>query len=198
MQHDAPFRLAMLLMFAGAMSIGVYHRLQAAKSGEKFDRRQEGLWLAVTLRLAGLLLWLATFAYLAWPPAVSWASVSLAAWLRWSGVFFGAAGVWLMYATLTSLGKNLTDTVATRADATLVTRGPYRYVRHPFYVTAALLMFAAALLSANALIAAAGLVVIVMLVLRTPIEEQKLVEKFGDEYRRYMVTTGRFFPRFPS
>ncbi len=198
MHHDVPFRLALLVMFAAAMSIGVYHRIQAAKSGEKFDRRQEGLWLAVTLRLAGLVLWLSAFAYLVWPPLVNWASVPLIPEIRWSGAFCGVAGVWLMYATLTSLGKNLTDTVATRADATLVTRGPYRYVRHPFYVTAALLMLAAGLLSANVLIVAAGLVVIVMLALRTPIEEQKLIEKFGDDYRSYMVTTGRFIPRFPS
>jgi len=198
MQQDVPFRLALLVMFAGAVSIGVYHRLQAAKTGEKFDRRQEGVWLAVMLRLAGLVLWLATFAYLVWPPAVGWASWPLPVWLRWSGAGFGFAGVALMYATLTSLGKNLTDTVSTRADATLVTRGPYRYVRHPFYVTAALLMLAATLLSANVLIAVSGLVVIVLLVLRTPLEEQKLIEKFGDDYRGYIATTGRFFPRIGS
>jgi protein-S-isoprenylcysteine O-methyltransferase Ste14 len=25
-----------------------------------------------------------------------------------------------------------------------------------------------------------------------------LLERFGDDYRRYMNQTGRFFPRFPS
>jgi len=30
------------------------------------------------------------------------------------------------------LGKNLTDTVVTRKEHTLVTSGPYRWVRHPF------------------------------------------------------------------
>ena len=85
-----------------------------------------------------------------------------------------------MYWTLTNLGKNLTDTVATRRDATLVTSGPYHFVRHPFYVTAALLMAGVALLSANWFIGACGLAGIVLLVARTPKEEEKLVEKFGD------------------
>ncbi|REK09903.1 MAG: isoprenylcysteine carboxylmethyltransferase family protein [Planctomycetota bacterium] len=192
---DVPYRLALLAVFAVSMSIAVYYRVQAAKSGERFDRRQEGLWLAVVLRVAGLVLWLSALVYLIWPPALAWASVWLPDAMRYGGILFGAAGAAMMYWTLTNLGKNLTDTVATRRDATLVTNGPYRYVRHPFYVTAALLMAAAALLSANLLIAVSGCAVIALLVLRTPKEEQKLVEKFGDPYRDYMARTGRFVPR---
>ena len=33
------------------------------------------------------------------------------------------------------------------------------------------------------------------LVVRTRIEEEKLVERFGDEYRDYIARTGRFWPR---
>lgn len=192
---DGPYRIALVIMFALAMSIGVYHRWQARKSGERFDRRAEGLLLAIVLRLAGLVLWVATLVYLIWPSAIAWASLPLPAWLRWSGALLGLAGAGMMYWTLTNLGKNLTDTVSTRRDATLVTSGPYRFVRHPFYVTAALLMLGASLLSANGLIFAGGLAAMVLLVVRTPKEEQKLVEKFGDQYRAYMARTGRFVPR---
>jgi protein-S-isoprenylcysteine O-methyltransferase Ste14 len=59
-------------------------------------------------------------------------------------------------------------------------------------------MLAAALLSANLLIAISGLTIIVLLVWRTPKEEQKLVDKFGDEYRKYTAVTGRFFPKLGS
>jgi protein-S-isoprenylcysteine O-methyltransferase Ste14 len=100
-----------------------------------------------------------------------------------------------MYCTLINLGRNLTDTVMTRANATLVTSGPYRWVRHPFYLSFALLMLAAMLLSANWFIGLSALVVLLMLVLRTPKEEQKLVEKFGEDYRAYVTMTGRFFPK---
>ncbi|MEX0677890.1 MAG: isoprenylcysteine carboxylmethyltransferase family protein [Pirellulales bacterium] len=192
---DAPFRVAVFAVLATAVSIAGYHRVQAGKTRERFDRRQEGLLLAITLRLAGLAMWVGTFAYIIHPPAIGWASVPVPDWLRWLGAVVGLAGVVLMYWTLVNLGKNLTDTVTTRRDATLVTSGPYRWVRHPFYLTAALLMAGVALLSANWFIGASGLVVMALLVRRTPKEEQKLVEKFGDEYRAYMAKTGRFLPR---
>lgn len=34
-----------------------------------------------------------------------------------------------------------------------------------------------------------------MMVVRTRIEERKLIERFGDDYRRYVERTGAFFPR---
>ena len=101
----------------------------------------------------------------------------------------------LMYWTLSSLGKNLTDTVVTRNNAVLITNGPYQWVRHPFYVTAALLMAAATFISANWAIGVSSMLVLTLLVVRTPNEEQKLAERFGEDYRQYMRTTGRFFPR---
>ena len=40
-----------------------------------------------------------------------------------------------------------------------------------------------------------GAVAFVLIVVRTKKEEEKLIERFGDEYLRYMETTGRFWPR---
>lgn len=101
-----------------------------------------------------------------------------------------------MYWTLSSLGKNLTDTVVTRAEATLITDGPYRWVRHPFYVTTALLMASVTVLAANWLIGAGSVLVLGLLAVRTPKEERMLIEKFGQQYQDYMKNTGRFIPRF--
>jgi protein-S-isoprenylcysteine O-methyltransferase Ste14 len=37
--------------------------------------------------------------------------------------------------------------------------------------------------------------VLVMLLVRLPKEEAKLIERFGDEYRAYTERTGRLLPR---
>lgn len=194
MPSETPFRIALVVVIALTTVVTVYHRLQAASFGEKISHESEGYVFAAVLRLAGLCLWISTLVYLIAPSVVQWASVPLPTWMRWGGVAAGLACSLLMYWTLSSLGKNLTDTVVTRAEATLVTHGPYRWVRHPFYVTAAALMASVTLLTANWLIGLSSLVVLFLLAVRTPKEEQMLIERFGQQYRDYMSKTGRFIP----
>jgi len=195
MPSENPYRLALVVVIVLTMAVTVYHRIQAASSGEKISHKDEGYLFAIVLRLAGLCLWISTFGYLLFPAAVQWTTMPLPNWLRWFGVVTGSLCSLLMYWTLSSLGKNLTDTVVTRAEATLVTHGPYRWVRHPFYVTAALLMASVTLLTANWLIGLSSIVVLGLLAVRTPKEERMLIERFGQQYRDYMAKTGRFIPR---
>jgi protein-S-isoprenylcysteine O-methyltransferase Ste14 len=195
MEQENPFRWSMIAMVVLISAVTLYFRLQAARSDEKISRRDEGIAFAITLRLAGLSLWIATFTYLLFPTATPWAKLPLPTPVRWFGVVVGFACSCLMYWTLSNLGRNLTDTVVTRREATLVTHGPYRWVRHPFYVTAALLMAATTVASANALIGLASVLVMGLLAVRTPREEARLVARFGPSYENYMATTGRFFPR---
>lgn len=195
MPLENPFRVALAVVMLLTVTVTAYYRIQAASSREKISHKEEGYLFAIVLRLFGVSLWITTFAYLIFPVAVQWATVPLPDWVRWVGVITGAFCSVLMYWTLSSLGKNLTDTVVTRKEATLVTHGPYRWVRHPFYVTAALLMASATVLTANWLIGVTSVIVFGLLAVRTPKEEQMLVERFGQPYRDYMARTGRFFPR---
>ncbi|HEX9225897.1 MAG TPA: isoprenylcysteine carboxylmethyltransferase family protein, partial [Arthrobacter sp.] len=117
---------------------------------------------------------------------------------RWMGVLVLFSGGVLFVLTLHTLGTNLTDTVVTRREHFLVTDGPYRWVRHPFYVSAAVLYASAALVTGSLLLFISGLLTLAVLVVRTRKEEDQLLQRFGDEYCRYMQRTGRFFPRFFS
>jgi len=192
---EEPYRIAVLAIFLAALLITAYRRILAARTGERFDRREEGLLVAIVLRLAGMCLGVTAVLYLMHPETLVSSSLPLPAAVRWLGAPLGAAAIVLLFFTLRALGKNLTDTVATRRAATLVTNGPYRWVRHPFYVAAGLLMLAVSLLSANVLIAASGMLVMTLLVVRTPREEARLIAAFGDAYREYMQRTPRFIPR---
>ena len=117
-------------------------------------------------------------------------------WQRWPGVGVCAVAAVFLTWTLRSLGPNLTDTVVTRQAHTLVTHGPYRWVRHPFYDALALLILAFSLIAANWFLLLTGGVVLFLLVVRTRTEEEKLLLRFGDAYRAYVKQTGRFIPRF--
>ncbi len=188
-------RFILILGFAAALPIGLYHRLKSQASREKLDRREEGLFILLTLRPIGWAGLLGTVVYVINPAWMSWSSVNLPIGVRWVGVGLGVIAAVLLNVVFPSLGTNLTDTVVTRAQHSLVTSGPYRWVRHPFYVTAAFAVAAISLVTANWFLALTGVVTIVLIVIRTRTEEEKLVERFGDEYRDYMQRTGRFIPR---
>lgn len=196
MPDDTPFRIALLALLVPAAVVGGYHRFQAAATREKISRREEGYLFAIVLRLSGVATFVAVVTWLVSPATIAWARLPLPGPVRWGFVGLGFACTALLYWTLSSLGKNLTDTVVTRTNATLVTCGPYRWVRHPFYVTGALMLLAITGLTANGLIGALGIVPLVLLAIRTPKEEQMLVARFGEAYEDYMRRTGRFVPRF--
>ena len=189
------FRAALALVILLFIPVGVYFRRKAAASGERISHKDEGYLFAAVLRLCGLLLWISVLVYLVRPASIAWATMPLPELLRWCGIALAFSGAGLMYWTLKNLGGNLTDTVVTRSNATLVTQGPYRWVRHPFYMTAALTMVAVTLLSANACIGVCSALVMSFLVVRTSKEEQRLIDKFGQAYLDYSAKTGRFFPR---
>jgi protein-S-isoprenylcysteine O-methyltransferase Ste14 len=195
MTTESTFRAVALLNIALCLPIGVYFRIKSQATGERLDRREEGAFIMVGLRLCGVFAWAVFAAYLINPAWVSWASLPLPAWLRWVGAALGLLVVPpFLFWTFHSLGRNLTDTVVTRRQHTLVTHGPYRWVRHPFYVVVFLWGLSMSLVTANWLIALLGLAAVAMLAARTRVEEAKLTERFGDEYRAYAVRTGRFLP----
>jgi protein-S-isoprenylcysteine O-methyltransferase Ste14 len=199
MSDESVFRIVVIINIALTVPIGLYHRIKSQATGEKLARREEGVFIMIGLRLCGLLAWISLAAYLINPASMAWSSVALPTWLRWIGAFLGLfAGPPLLFWTFRSLGKNLTDTVVTRQEHTLVTHGPYRWVRHPFYDVVFLWVVSLSLLTANWLLALLGFSAFAMLVVRTRIEEEKLTERFGDEYRTYTGRTGRFFPHVRS
>lgn len=195
MNQETMFRAILGAGFVAVVAITLYHRIRSWASKEKLDRRQEGLFILVTLRPVALLLWLAVIAYLIDPAWMAWSSVPLPVWLRWMGVVVCILGVGLLAWTLRGLGTNLTDTVVTRRAHTLVTHGPYRWVRHPFYDATAFLILAFALIAANWFVLLAGGVVFALLALRARTEEVMLLARFGDPYREYRAHTGRFIPK---
>jgi protein-S-isoprenylcysteine O-methyltransferase Ste14 len=195
MNHDQTFRAVLIVVFLVVLPIGVYHRVRSQSTREKLDRRQEGLFILATLRPLGAVFWVGLIAWMINPAWMAWSAMPLPVWGRWVGAtVLGVAGALLVW-TFRCLGKNLTDTVVTRQQHTLVVHGPYRWIRHPFYDTAALLMLAISLITANWLLLVTGVIVFVLLIIRTQIEEKYLVARFGDSYRTYTERTGRFFPR---
>ena len=80
---------------------------------------------------------------------------------------------------------------------TLVTKGPYQYVRHPIY--AAFIWSGTGIL---AMVYKSWLLIIFVIPIHifwawhVQKEEEYMIERFGVDYAEYMNKTGQFFPRF--
>ena len=194
MDLDATFRPVVAVAFFTVIAIALPFRIKSQSTGEKLDRTQEGIFTMIALRLGGVVLWGAVIAFMINPSSMRWSSLPLTAAMRWSGVALCVATALLLIWTLRSLGRNLTDTVVTRQTHVLVTRGPYRWVRHPFYDCMILFLIGTVLMTANWFVMAWGLVVFAILAARSRTEEEKLLERFGEPYRAYRASTGRFIP----
>jgi protein-S-isoprenylcysteine O-methyltransferase Ste14 len=195
MDENLVFRIIVITLVLSVLAISIYFRRKAQQSsGERIDRRQEGDFIMFALRIGGGLLWLTILAYMIYPPLISWAFFPLPSWMRWLGVLGGFAALILLFWMFRSLGMNITDTVVTRSEHTLITEGPYRWIRHPLYTFGGLFFLCLTLITTIWLVPLIAIPTFAILMKRTSIEEHALQERFGDEYRCYSESTGRFFP----
>jgi protein-S-isoprenylcysteine O-methyltransferase Ste14 len=189
------FHSTFVIVFITIFGIrAVYHR-KAQKAMGKAEYK-EGKWHVAWRVGFDVPFMFLFFAYMVNPNLLSWTQFPLPAWAQWLGVMLGVASVPLMWWVQWALGANFSTVLHVRENHTLVTHGPYRWVRHPMYTALYLLEIAALLLTANWFIGGLPLVVLTIIVgSRVANEEVTMVEKFGDAYRTYMQHTGRFFPK---
>lgn len=76
----------------------------------------------------------------------------------------------------------------------LVTKGIYRYIRHPMYSSLLLLTWGAFLKAVTLGTILAAMVATGALVVTAKAEEAENLVRFGEEYREYMRRTSRFIP----
>ncbi len=115
--------------------------------------------------------------------------------LCWLGVGCSALGTLLRIWSMTTLGRYYTRTLVTTTEQTVVQNGPYRYIRHPGYLSALLIWVGATVASGSV----SGTVLVLMLlniayIYRIKTEEQMLIETFGTAYSDYQQRTWRLIP----
>ena len=185
--------LSGFIAFFGIRYIFARRTRGETKEVNRFDRL-EGLLLGVMFPPTLLL----PLVYL-FTPLLAFADYQLPPLVPWFGTAFMVLALWLFWRSHADLGQNWSVSLELRQGHQLVTRGVYRYIRHPMYAAIWLWGVAQGMLLANLL---AGWLVLpafaAMYFLRVSREEQMMCETFGDEYREYVHQTGRLVPRFTS
>lgn len=144
--------------------------------------------------LPGLGMFVLPFIYV----LTSWlyfADYHLPTWAGWIGVALFALALWLLWRSHADLARNWSPKLELMEGHRLVTDGVFRHIRHPMYAAHWLWGVAQVFLLQN-WIAGFSMVacLIPMYVYRVRVEEQMMLEHFGDEYRSYMDRTGRLIP----
>ncbi|MCZ2126422.1 MAG: isoprenylcysteine carboxylmethyltransferase family protein [Anaerolineales bacterium] len=122
--------------------------------------------------------------------------ISFPNWIRWLGVVLLFGGDAILFLAHSALGRNWSLAPEIKENHTLVVSGIYKKIRHPMYSAYLLLGLGFLLSSANWLIGFLFLIPIATICLRRiGVEDQMMLEKFGDEYREYAKRTGALIPK---
>ena len=121
-------------------------------------------------------------------------SYPLPSWISYLSLFFVVLGLLIVVFGILSLNVNFSPFPSPRSNASLISHGIYKYIRHPVYSGIVVALFAYALFSFSAfrMFITTGLMVVFYF--KTNLEEKLLRERFAD-YKDYMKRTGRFFPK---
>ncbi|MHA2428193.1 MAG: isoprenylcysteine carboxylmethyltransferase family protein, partial [Candidatus Hermodarchaeia archaeon] len=124
-----------------------------------------------------------------------WFHLPFPSLLRWVGVILGISTLPLIIWIHRTLGRYYAAELRVIDEHAIITAGPYSRVRHPMYTVFILITLSILLIIANLFVAIFTLLIIIMLYPISKREEQMLITQFGDQYRKYIQRTGRFFPR---
>jgi protein-S-isoprenylcysteine O-methyltransferase Ste14 len=118
-------------------------------------------------------------------------------WMKNLGFFFIALGVVMLGVAFASF--NVKEFLGLKkeehhSDTKLVTKGVYRYVRHPLYTGVFLLLPGVFLLRPTFSILLFVLITAIYIEIGSRLEEQKLIKIFGEDYVRYRNSVKRYFP----
>ena len=195
MERETIFRIilpAVIVLFAAHR--GYYVARHTKPEQDTLKKREEGL----ASQIAGLLSvigFVTVIAYAANPNWMAWSNIPLPIWARWTGIGIAVLGFALLQWAQNTLGRNWSDMPRMMKEQSLITSGPYQFVRHPIYTAFIFILGSSLLISANWLIGLAWIgMTVTEVASRIGFEESLMLEYFGDEYRAYMKKTGRLFP----
>ena len=174
-----------------------YFQIKAARtSGEltKYKEKKSILFLLGLILLVAQLWVLGSFVYIFNPSFLKWSSIPIPLLIRWIGLILTVLGICVEILTQFYLGRNFSTLLYIRKEQSLITTGPYRYVRHPMYTALITVGVGLSLLSANWYFGLPFIVTILVIIFRINKEEEVMIKKFGEDYIQYMKTTKRFIP----
>ncbi len=110
------------------------------------------------------------------------------------GLAFYIIFSWVQIWSTKVLGDNFSQDIAIKRDHHLVTKGPFKFIRHPQYLSQFLMDIGGAAATLSLILAPLALIQIPFLFMRASMEDKLLEKHFGENFRSYKKKTGMIFP----
>jgi len=202
MQANMAFRIIFFALFFALLAIRAFFGWKVRQAGHnswslnKDAVKREGTWSILLRFVMGLCLVALAVIYAVDPDEPGWLDVPLPDWLRWLGAGLGILSLPLLVWVHHTLREYWSGNLQLRRNHSLITQGPYRWVRHPMYAVLMLCFIGLSLVSAAWPFLLLTVVTIPFFYRVSGKEEAMMIEQFGDEYRAYMRRTGHFLLRW--
>ncbi|MCU0631347.1 MAG: isoprenylcysteine carboxylmethyltransferase family protein [Methanolinea sp.] len=103
-------------------------------------------------------------------------------------------GIWLMMWAASVFRKTGTGFQLERGGSALVTSGPFQFSRNPMYLGILIWLIGFAILLGSLVVCVIPVIIFLLAeFILIPIEERRMEERFGEEYREYKGRVRRWF-----
>jgi len=190
--YEAQFKIVLAILLLIDAGVRLYYqrgRKGFERARVRHERREKFIYYFVSLGLVPIFIYLFT----SW---IDTFQLPFPSWIRWIGVAIILTGDLLFVWSHRALGRNWSPILEIRKGHTLITSGPYKFIRHPMYAAIFIIGTGISLLSSNWIVALSYMLpVICMYLVRISDEERMMIEQFGDEYIEYIRSTNRLVPK---
>jgi len=189
------FRIIFAVFFIINIIVRYYHHYSNRLILNK-EIGHEGIKHSIIKRLLIGIYIIVSLFYIFLPDYIDFLKISYHDVFRWLGVLIVLPATFLLVWSFKTLGKYYVPSLKILKNHKLIKDGPYKWIRHPIYLSELLGGFGLALLAQNVILIVIAIVSLyVILFLRMPIEEKMLINTFGNKYKEYMKSTERLFPK---
>jgi protein-S-isoprenylcysteine O-methyltransferase Ste14 len=114
--------------------------------------------------------------------------------IRYIGLVFYLIFSWVQIWSFKTLGENYAQEILVFKDHQLVEKGPFRFIRHPQYLSQILLDLGAAIATLSFILFPVAVIQIPFLFMRASLEDKMLEKYFGEKWKSYKQNTGSILP----
>jgi protein-S-isoprenylcysteine O-methyltransferase Ste14 len=114
--------------------------------------------------------------------------------IRYIGLAVYLVFSWIQVWSFKTLGDNYSQDIMIKKKHELVTKGPFKIIRHPQYFCQILVDIGGAMATLSYIVSGFVLIEIPIYIMRASLEDKLLAKYFGDQFDKYKKKSGFFLP----